>query len=67
MRYLTIAGHIGNYKSLKGKVDRSPPDRDTCHDLGASIFFNFVFFFITILIPVQVTWRVAVTFDLKEE
>ena len=45
MRYLTIAGHIGNYKSLKGKVDRSPPDRDTCHDLGASIFFNFVFFF----------------------
>ena len=44
MRYLTIAGHRGNYKSLNGKVDRSPPDRDTCHDLGASIFINFVFF-----------------------
>ena len=23
MRYLTIAGHRGNYKSLKGKVDRA--------------------------------------------
>ena len=43
MRYLTIAGHRGNYKSLKGKVDRSSPDRDTCHDLGASIFINLSF------------------------